>query len=182
MNDQRKQFYTDHKIQGYFLTGLIVLELALVIFLIGHLYSAINGIIEDRLYRIHRVEEAAWLDIINLLAVTMGYFILANVFALYLAHVIWSRYVKSTIVLFSVILNRIIDLNFSELPDSSDCKCHHQVIDMMQQWFQKEQKRNQAIASSVEALSIHDGKLIGQPEKDAIKKILTNYRQLLVGD
>ena len=177
MNEQRKHFYTDHRLQGYLLFGLIVMEFALVLFLVFHLYSGITGIIENRMYRIHSADEAAWPEIFNLLVVTMGYFLAANIAALYVAHVIWGRYVKSTMFLFSTILSKIDNQEFSELKLPKQCR--HQVIDLMQQWFNKEKKRRIAIASSIEALSRFEGKINESGDKEQILKVLAKYRQNL---
>ena len=53
MSERRRQYYTDQKIQGYLLAALIVLEILLVTGMLYFLYSEINAVIEQHLFRIH---------------------------------------------------------------------------------------------------------------------------------
>jgi hypothetical protein len=177
MIEQRKRFYTDQKIQGYLLVGLITLELVLVCLLVFYLYSEINNIIEDHLYRAHRIYKTTWPAIFTLLAVTMSYFVVINILVLYLAHVIWGRYVKQTITVFSSVLDKIIDLDFSDSWSSKQGQ--HRIVDLIGRWFDKEKKRNWDISSHIERLSRYEGKEIGQDDIEYLKQILDAYRNLL---
>jgi len=177
MNERRKQFYTDQRIQGYLLAALIALEFVLIGILIFYFYSEINSIIEDRLYRVHRVDNSTWPEIFTLLAVSMGCFVVVNILVLILAHIIWGRYVRQTLALFSSTLDKIIDLDFSG--SSSSIQHRHSIVDLIEQWFDKEQKRNRDITTHNECLSKYEGKPIGQDEIKDLEQILKTYRSLL---
>jgi hypothetical protein len=177
MIEQRKHFYTDRKLQGYLLVGLITLEFVLVCLLVFYLYSEINNIIEDHLYRAHRIYKTTWPEIFTLLSMTMSGFVVINILVLYLAHVIWGRYVKQTITLFSSVLDRMIDLDFSGSWPSKQGQ--HRIVDLMEQWFDKEKKRNEDISTHIERLSRYEGQEIGQDDIENLKQILHAYRCLL---
>ena len=102
-----------------------------------YLYDEINIIIEGHLYWIHRTDTNSWPEIFTLLAVMMSSFVAINIIALYLAHVIWGRYVAQTTALFSSVLDKIIDLDFSDL--QSPKQGHHRIVDLIERWFEKEQ-------------------------------------------
>jgi hypothetical protein len=177
MAEQRKHFYNDHKLQGYLLVALIVLELVLVALLLSFMYVEINRIIEGHLYRLHNTNTASWPEMLLLLASAMAVFMIVNIAALYLAHLIWGRYVKQTIRLFSAGLDRIIALDFSGRLDSTPG--HHQIIDLLETWFAKEQDRNRQIARQVERLnSFSDGPLTDRQRRE-MQQILDQYRNLL---
>ena len=177
MIEQRKQFYIDQKLQGYLLAGLIILEIVFVCLLLFYLYDEINLIIEDRLYRIHSVDATSWPEIFTLLTVTMSSFVVINILALFLAHLIWGRYVKQTIILFSAGLDKIIALDFSD--SLTSMQSHHRMIDLMEQWFEKEQKRNREVSIQIDCLSGYEGKVIEQKDRENLKQILDDYRRLL---
>ena len=177
MTERRKQYYTDQILQGYLLVALIALEFVIVFILIFYLNSEINSIIEDHLYRVHQVDKSAWPAIFTLLGVTMGCFVVVNILVLVLAHIIWGRYVKQTLALFSSILDKIINLDFSDTYSSRQHQ--HRIVDLIEQWFDKEQKRNRDITIQFECLAGYEGKPIGQDEIDNLEQILETYRSLL---
>ena len=145
-----------------------------------YLYDEINIIIEGHLYWIHRTDTNSWPEIFTLLAVMMSSFVAINIIALYLAHVIWGRYVAQTTALFSSVLDKIIDLDFSDL--QSPKQGHHRIVDLIERWFEKEQKRNRGRVLQIKRLSGYEGKVLELLDHETIKQILNDYRRLLTGD
>ena len=120
MIEQRKHFYSDQKIQGYFLTGLVMLEITL-------------------------------------------------------ACLVWERYVRQTIYLFSTGLDKILALDFSDQQVSMQGR--HRLLDLMEQWRKKEQKRNQEISVLVKRLLDCEGKKTDKAEQEIPNRTLEEYRQ-----
>ena len=177
MREQRKHFYNDHGLQGYLLAGLILLEITLVLLLLFYLFSELNQIIESHLYRIHNTRSASWPEILSLLATAMAGFLIVNIVALYLAHLIWGRYVRNTISLFSSGLDRIILRDFSGLPPSAPGQ--HRIIDLLEDWYSRERQRCQSIELQLEQLANFAGKPLTGQDREELQRILDDYRRLL---
>ncbi len=178
MGERRKQFYNDQKLQGYLLAGLIAIELVLVIGLLVYLFAEFDSLIDDQLYRIHPADSDSWPAFLALLARAVGGFLLVNALGLYLAHVIWGRYVRRTITVFSCGLDRLIRLDFSLAGSSSAGQ--HRIIDLLQDWSSRERGRNREIASLVARLSRHDAKApLDRARRDELRRIVDDYRRLL---
>lgn len=177
MTEQRRQFYNDQKLQGYLLVGLIILEFALVLLMLLYFFMELNNIIDAHLYRLHDTQTASWPEILSLLALTMAGFLIVNIAALYVAHLIWGRYVRQTINLFSAGLDKIIARDFSDNPPTHSS--HHHIIALLETWFSKEQRRNRQIRVQVERLDSYAGKPITASDQLEIQKILQDYQRLL---
>lgn len=181
MSERRRQYYTDNKVQGYLLAALIIMELVLVIGLLFMLYNGVNQIIEDQLYVIHQKDgEEPWMQVVELFVVMMTGFVLVNLLALYVAHVIWGRYVKQTVVQFSTMLDKLVELDFSEV--TKERLYQHHLIDLMQQWLLSERARNRAISKRIRRLERFQNMDIQSPEDvEKVKRILDKYRLNLIG-
>lgn len=177
MKEQRKHYYTDQKIQGYFLAALIVLELLLAGLLMIYLYYEVNSIIDSHLYQMHSVQSTSWGEIFSLLGKSMGGFVLVNLLALYLAHLLWGRYVRQTISLFSAGLDKVLARDFTDSPELK--QSHHRLVELMTGWLQKEQRRNQQISELLSRLPAYEGKSIDKADRETLKQTLDEYRQLL---
>lgn len=177
MQEQRKQFYTDQKIQGYFLAALIIIELVLASMLMIYLYVEVNNIIEGHLYQMHGVESASWTDIFSLLGKAIGGFIIVNLLVLYLSHLLWERYVSKTLSLFSAGTDKMIDRDFTDSPELK--QSNHELIDLMSQWLQKEKQRNERISVLLNRLSEYKDQPIEKSDRQALQQTLGEYRQLL---
>lgn len=180
MSERRRQYYTDQKLQGYLLVVLISVQLVLVSVLLYFLHGDINALIEENIYRVHSKEASSWPDIFRLLAITMSMFLLINIFLLYLAHTAWSRYIKGTISQFSSILDRIVNRDFKDPPLSLESG--HQMMQLAQQWWSKEQLRRRDMDTLLQQLSEYKNKNIQQNELMQMQKVLQDYRQLLISN
>jgi hypothetical protein len=177
MAEKRIHFYNDHTLQGYLLAGMVALELLLVGLLLTYLYLEINSLIEGHLYRLHNTHTASWPELLSLLGSAVAVFLVVNLAALYLAHLVWGRYVKHTIDLFSAGLDRLVALDFSEpLPSGPG---HHRIIELLDTWYRKEQERNRQIARQQECLNSYSGKPLGTRERQDLQAIVAEYRRLL---
>ncbi|MBC8210533.1 MAG: hypothetical protein H8E21_05645 [Gammaproteobacteria bacterium] len=181
MSERRKQLYTDREIQGYLLLALIIMELVLVGLLLFFMYQGIDQIIEQQLYQIHRKgADSSWVSIFMLTGWMMGGFLLVNLIALYLANVIWGRYIRKTVTDFSKRLDKLQRRDFSN--SEQDAENSHRMIDLMDQWLLKEKNRSHEIALIVEQLSSPEYKALTSSDRQQLQQYLQKYRRLLTGN
>ena len=175
--ERRKQFYTDQTIQGYLLAGFIAIELLLVGLMMWLMYAEVSDIIDDHLFRVHPAQHGAWPELFSVLAMVLGSFLIINLLVLYLAHHTWSRYVNKTVSHFSSLLDRLSERDF----DGPDVKAErpHPVAGLMEVWYQKEKARNQGIVALLEQLSEFEQSDLPANDRQAIRGIVSEYRQLL---
>lgn len=177
MAERRRQYYTDQKIQGYLLAALVGLQLLLVSLMLLFMYSQINVIIDENLYRIHPGDEGALPDLFNVLITVMAVFVAVNIPMLYLAHGLWSRYITRTVGYFSSVLDKMLVLDFTGLATS--LKRRHPMAALVELWFEKEKARNHRIQRLLEELSGYQQGDLGEQELEQIRKRLQEYRRLL---
>ena len=177
MREQRKHYYNDHRLQGYLITALVLIELLLVLALLAYLYVEFNRVIDARFYRIHGSDEASWPAFLTLLAQAVGGFLLVNAAALYLAHLIWDRYVKHTVDLFADGLDKMIALDFGGAAEARARQ--HRIIDLLDSWRARERQRNAEIAHLVDRLSAIGDDSSGATAVTEPGGVLEDYRRLL---
>lgn len=177
MHEQRKHYYNDHRLQGYLITALVLIELLLVLALLAYLYAEFNHVIDARFYRIHASDEASWPEFLTLLAQAVGGFLLVNAAALYLAHLIWDRYVRRTVDLFAAGLERMIALDFNA--DAESRGGQHRIIDLLDSWRARERRRNQEIARLLDRLATIGDEAGSAAADTEVGRILDDYRHLL---
>lgn len=177
MAERRRQYYTDQKIQGYLLAGLIVIEVSLVIVLMYFLYGDVNELIEQNIYQIHTRGSDSWGQIFSLVTIAIVSFLAINVVLMFLAHRVWSRYIQSTISQFSLVLDRILGFEFDAPLHLGDG--NHQMMQLVQKWFDKEKKRHDKVDRLLERLSRFEGSSLNENEQQQLKKTLQEYRKTL---
>ena len=177
MAERRRQYYTDQSVQGYLLAGVIVVEFVLVCVTLWLMHAEISDIMQAHLFRVHSQQNGAWPELFSVLVAVMGSFLLINSILLYLAHNLWSRYIRKTVRHFSTLLDKLHQLDFSSLPLT--LKRQHPTAGLMELWYEKEKARNLRIDSLLNKLSRYQGKALQAEERDAILKTLQEYRRLL---
>ena len=176
MSERRRQYYTDQILQGYLLVGLILLEVLLVCLLVYFLYAGINQILEDQMYLIHKKTDSSLPEIFNLLFFALSGFVATNLAALYVAHLIWGRYIKNTINVFSMELDKINAHEFA--PVTSANKTHHHMITLMDDWMLKEKNRKSKTDSLLRRLS-EITEVDSDEELKAVRGLLNDYQNAL---
>ena len=158
------------------LVGLILLEVLLVCLLVYFLYAGINQILEDQMYQIHKKADGSLPEIFNLLFFALSGFVATNFAAIYIAHLVWGRYIKKTINVFSTELDKINAHEFS--PVTSIGKTHHHMIELMDEWMLKEKSRKTKINSLLRRLSELTS-VDSEEELKAAKSLLNDYQNVL---
>ena len=177
MSERRKQYFTDQLVQGNLLVGLIAVEFLLVCLMLWLMHAEISDIIDTHLFRVHTQQAGAWPELFGVLATVMGSFLLINILVLYLAHDLWSRYIRKTVQHFSTVLNKLTKLEFSGLDIT--LKRQHPTAGLMELWYEKEKARNLRIESLLNKLSRYQNRKLQAVEREEILKTLQEYRRLL---
>lgn len=147
----RKIHYIDHILQKWLLTALVCLESIVVCIAGAILYSRLNTLIDESLYRVHfgdqtsifslLIKESMWV-LAGLVAV--------NLVALLVADRIWSRYVRNIVLALRGLLLSSRDLDFgvdSEVPQ------RHKVVTLARDWRRAQRVRHLAIRDSIGAVA-----------------------------
>jgi len=177
MSDRRRRYYTDLKVQGYLLVGLIAVEVLLVSAVLYLLYNDINSVIEAHLFRIHAPEQGAWPELFRVLGVVLLLFLALNMVLMLLIHLWWGRYIKNTVKQFSIMLERLLNLEFSS--SGEEIRKKHPAAELIELWYEKEKARNQRIATLLQRLRELDDTAWADPGDADVQKILTEYQSLL---
>ena len=89
--DRRHIHYVDHTLQKWLLLALVVMEAVLVSLAIWALYKALGTIIDEDMYRVHYSASTQLLPLlIKEGSVVLGWMLLANLLALFVADRIWA--------------------------------------------------------------------------------------------
>ena len=177
MSDRRRRYYTDLKVQGYLLVGLIAVEVVLVSAVLYVLYNDINAVIEAHLFRIHAPEQGAWPELFRVLGVVLGLFLGLNLLLMLLIHLWWGRYIKKTVRQFSVVLERLLNFDFATSGD--EIRKQHPAAELIELWYEKEKARNLRIAQLLQRLEALDDAAWTHAGDADVQKILTEYQRLL---
>lgn len=179
MAERRRQYYTDQSVQGYLLIGVITVEFLLVCVTLWFMHAEISDIIISHLFRIHPVPSGAWPELFTVLATAMASFLLLNTLLLFLAHTLWSRYIKKTVQHFSMLLDKLRKREFTALPVT--LKRQHPTAGLMELWYEKEKARDLRIQTLLSKLTHYQQKTPQVEDRDEILKTLQEYRRLLQG-
>lgn len=128
--------YLDQSIQKWLLISMVAMEAILGIVALWLLYNAFGEAIDQNLYRVHQSDEVSVFA--QLLAQGMkvlGYILLVNFAALFIADRIWAVYVNS-------ILRSLVELMTAsrklDLSEKQDIHCNHDVLAQAIAWRRSE--------------------------------------------
>lgn len=137
IHHRRKIHYVDETLQKFLLIGLVLLEAGLAAGLTWIMFSRLNQIIEDSLYRVHLGDGVPILaQLTHEALILLGIFSVANLIALLLVDFVWRRYINSILRLFMQLMGKTSQLDFTDDPEMSD---RHQVLDLAE--TQRDQDR-----------------------------------------
>lgn len=150
---QLGQRYVDYKIQMRLLLALLAMELTIVAAGLFYLYFRFRAIIDENIYRVHKhptsdvfatmLNETTWVIVVS---------VVVNLAALLLADRIWIRYVRTIIISFGSLADRMADLNFEN--NHADVQASHESLDMMQAWHQGERQRALSIHAVIQSINL----------------------------
>jgi hypothetical protein len=136
----RKRKYLSHRIQGSLLGAMVVLEVVLITLAMVYLYYAFNDILEKQIFLIHRIDQdktfmLMFMTLVKTVLILSG----VNVLALFIAHILWGKYVNYII---SEFRNKLISIGKYDLIGTSvKIRKLHEVIDLLSEWEEVEIER-----------------------------------------
>lgn len=173
----RKIHYVDHLLQKRLLIALVVLEVTLLCIAGAILYTSLNAIVDENLYRIHFADQPSMFSVLlkeSLLI--LGGLVAANLVALFVADRIWSHYVNGIMQTLRDLLSRTRDL---DLRPDVEAPYRHKVLELALAWRQVERTRNLALRD----LSDRAEALAGQQPiaEDELRRCLLSIIEQLHG-
>jgi len=171
---RRKTHYVDESLQKFFLLALVLLEIILVGGLTWLMWSHLNQIIDDNLYRVHLQDSPSILSLLlREAAFLLTLFFVANLCALIVANLIWQRYVTSILQSFLRLIRKTQALDFTADQETSG---KHQIISLMATQRRQERQRLMQIRSRLDSIK---STLAAAGSQPALADSLRALRQLL---
>lgn len=176
MNSRRKRRYTDRRIQGRLLVGLIAMETSLTCAAVCWLHLRLEQVLERNLYRIHAASgDALVSSFLVELGFAVGMMLTASCVLLLLAHLIWARYVRSVLGCFRVELHRLRKLDLRAASPAG--VVHHDTLDLLERWRRLEHQRFTSVRSRVAMICASAAET--EPNRQAIRAALHEIRGAL---
>jgi hypothetical protein len=144
---QRKIKYIDHVMQKWLLIALVVLEMIVLSVAGVILYTRLNTIVDESLYRIHFGGQPSMFSV--LLAESLrilGGLVVVNLLALFVADRIWAHYVRGILAGLCCLFERTRELDFGADPEMP---IRHKIIALALQWRCAERARQLALQQSL---------------------------------
>lgn len=151
LRHQRKTHYIDHLLQKWLLIALVVLEVVVLSVAGAILYTRLNTIVDESLYRVHFAGQPSMFSVLfkESLLILAG-LLAANLVALFAADRIWSHYVQGILLALRGLLTRTGDL---DLREDAKGPQRHQVLALALAWREAERTRQQALRESLDLLA-----------------------------
>ena len=136
---RRHIHYVDHTLQKWLLLALVVMEAILVSLAIWALYTALGTIIDEEMYRIHYSANTRLLPLlIKEGSVVLGWMLLVNLLALFIADRIWAIFVHGILKKLARLMLASQNLDFT---NHDNILSNHTVLEQAQMWRSTEAMR-----------------------------------------
>lgn len=130
--NRRHIHYVDHKLQKWLLLALIVMEAVLVSLAIWAMYRALDTIIGEEMYRVHYSTGTGVLSLlIKEGSAVLGWMLLVNVMAIFVADRIWAIFVQGILKQLSQLMRASQDLDFAS---QDHIRSNHAVLTQALSW------------------------------------------------
>lgn len=148
----RRRHYVDQALQGWFLVGLVTLEIVLFSVGLFIIYQHMNEAIELQIFQAHATHESGSSLLLNALMGVLPWILVANVIAVLITSRIWSRYLEKVIGSLRQMLATGAKLDFRDI--SGQMTGSHEVLDIGTAWMARERERNRIIKAAIAELSV----------------------------
>lgn len=137
--NRRRIHYVDHTLQKWLLLALVVMETVLVSLAIWSLYKALNTIIDEDMYRVHYSGDTQLLPLlIREGSVVLGWMLLANLTALFVANRIWVNFVQGILKKLTRLMQASQNLEFTH---QNTVHGNHTVLEKARTWCDAQAQR-----------------------------------------
>ncbi|MDH5409027.1 MAG: hypothetical protein OEY00_10480 [Gammaproteobacteria bacterium] len=174
---RRHKRLIDKKVQGQFLTVLVLIEVA--IFAIGMfvIYQEMHAAVESNLYRVHQIADDGRPLLIMAMLMIIPWVIGINIILLIIAARIWQRNIQVIVTDLQDILSRVKQLDLRGYHIHAE---HHEVLQKADRWFEVERERYHRL--HVEAVDLPSGlEQISTEQTTEIRNRLITIRNILPG-
>lgn len=170
--NRRRRHFIDRSLQGWYLVGLVLLEMVLFIAALYVLYQHLVTHVENQLYRFHFPDELGLVQLLPGIAMIMLVVVSINVVATAIVTLVWHLQVRSIVKPLGQLLEEVNKLDFSK---DEDMSASHVVLDNAHKWKQMEKMRCQNIRSMVGEIKAD----VEHVETDRVKSMLMRLKQFL---
>lgn len=151
MNEQtqqhrRRRRFVDKMIQGQLLWGLIVIESLLFTAGMFVIYSDLQIVLQDSMYRVHQEVKGGRSLLLKELLLIFPWVITANLLLMVIVDRRWKRVVRNIVLQLQDILYRVKRLDLRIYPVQ---QTDHEVLQHAKQWLDKERDRNASLQTKV---------------------------------
>lgn len=155
MNEQtyqhrRRRHFVDKMIQGQLLWGLISIECLLFTVGMFVIYSDLQIVLQDSMYRVHQEAKGGRSLLLKELLLIFPWIITANLLLVLVVDRRWKRLVRNIVLQLQDILYRVRRLDLRIYPVQ---QTDHEVLQHAKQWLDKERDRNAHLQTQVREVS-----------------------------
>ena len=174
---RRQRRLIDKKVQGQFLTALVLIEVA--IFAIGMfvIYQEMHAAVESSLYRVHQIADDGRPLLIKAMFLIIPWVIGINFILLIIAARIWQRNIQVIVTDLQDILGRVKQLDLRGHHIHAE---HHEVLQKADRWFEVERERYHRLHVEAIDLPVNLEKVSAE-QKAELTNQLTSIRNILSG-
>ncbi|MCF6280994.1 MAG: hypothetical protein L3J28_02100 [Candidatus Polarisedimenticolaceae bacterium] len=148
----RHRHYVDRVLQGWFLVGLVTLEVLLFGVGLFIIYQNMNEAIELQIFQAHAPHESGSSLLLYELMSVLPWILVANVIAVLITSRIWSQYLEKVIRSLRQMLAMGAKLDFRDVSDQMTGS--HEVLDIGAAWMTRERDRNRIIKTAIAELTV----------------------------
>lgn len=142
--------YLDQSIQKWLLISMVAMEAILGMIALWLLYTGFGEAIDQNLYRIHQSDNTSvFSQLLTQGLKVLGYIVLVNFAALFIADRIWAFYVNGILRSLMALMTASRKLDLSEKPE---IRCNHDVLAQALAWRRGEFDRAEQLRKSIRNL------------------------------
>ena len=169
----RRKKFVDISVQGWLISGLLLLELLIFAVAMWFVYHELQTTIDADLYRVHQPATSSGPVLFNALIHIAPWIILLNVLVLIGIDHLWGEYLTKILGPLRLIIERLsrLDLRGHDVDN-----IEHVVLDHAHEWLHQEQERCKAIRNLIRSASLAQNE---PNDLQALSGILKTIKQQL---
>lgn len=147
---RRRLKYIDRSVQTSLIVAMVVFEVAWVALTTWYLYGRVNGLIDEGLYRVHKVPTSSLLQQVTTEALpVLAVLALVNMLVLVLIVKLWSVHEDRILRNYMTLVGKTGQLDFSS---DSAIQANHQLVTLAVEWRARERDRLVGIRETAKQL------------------------------
>ena len=172
---RRRRRFVDKVIQGQLLWGLIVIESLLFTAGMFIIYTDLQSVLQDSMYRVHQEVKGGRPLLLKELLLIFPWVITANLLLVVIVDKRWKSVVRNIVQQLQDVLYRVKRLDLRLYPVQ---QADHEVLQQAKKWLDKERDRNAMLQTKVKELSAQTN-TINEADLHRIREGLKSMSRLL---